>query len=443
MSIAAASTALRRRELTAVALVERAIENHRAHGATTNAFITFTPDQALAEARACDAEAARGHWRGPLHGIPISFKDLIDVEGTPTTAGSRVLPATPAARDAEVTARLRAAGAISIGKTNLHEFAFGTTSEDSAFGAVRHPLDSTRMAGGSSGGSAAAVAAGIGLGSVGTDTGGSIRIPASICGLVGLKPTHGEVPVGGIVPLSATLDHAGPIAGSVDDVWTMWSVMTRRSAPERPKLAMRDLRLGVPGEYFFDLVAGDVRAAWDAAIAVFTRAGGRVQAVDLPHARFTPDVYLPIVFAEACAWHARYLESAPDRYTPPVRMRLEMGRYVLAEDYARALTARDVLTREVDAALSGVDAVALPAMAISAPPLGSAEITFDDRVEPTRAVMLRLTQLFDITGHPAITIPMVPSAPPHLPAGLQLVGRRHQTAVLLSVARAMETVLEP
>jgi len=441
LSIAEASAALRRGRLSAVSLVERAIENHRAHGAATNAFITFTPDSALAEARDCDADAARGHWRGPLHGIPISFKDLIDVAGTPTTAGSRVLPSSPAARDAEVAARLKAAGAISIGKTNLHEFAFGTTSEDSAFGPVRHPLDATRIAGGSSGGSAAAVAAGIGLGSVGTDTGGSIRIPASICGLVGLKPTHGEVPVEGIVPLSPTLDHAGPIGATVDDAWTMWSVMARRGSPERPKLAVRDLRLGVPRDYFFDLLAEDVRAAWDASIATFTQAGGRVQPVRIPHARFTADAYLPIVFAEACAWHARFLESAPGRYTAPVRTRLEMGRYVLAEDYARAMTARDVLTREVDAALTGVDALALPAMAISAPPLGTTEIRFGAHAEPIRAVMLRLTQLFDITGHPAITLPMAPAAPPHLPAGLQLAGRRHQTAVLLSVARAVEAAL--
>lgn len=439
LTIAAASASLRKGELTSVALVERAIERYARHGAATNAFITFTPDQALAAARACDAEAARGRWRGPLHGIPISYKDLIDVEGTPTTAASRVLPAAPAARDADVAARLRAAGAISLGKTNLHEFAFGTTSEDSAFGAVRHPMDVTRMAGGSSGGSAAAVAAGIGLASVGTDTGGSIRIPAALCGLVGLKPTHGEVPVDGIVPLSPTLDHAGPIALTVDDAWTMWSVMTGRGAPDRPRLAVRDLRFGVPGDFFFELLADDVRAAWERGLAAFAGAGGRVSSVDIPHARFTPDAYLPIVFAESAAWHGPYLDTAPERYTPAVRTRLEMGRYVLGEDYARAMAAREVLRREVDAALAGVDALALPAMAISAPPLGTAEIAFGGRAEPVRAVMLRLTQLFDITGHPAITLPL--PAAGRLPAGFQLVGRRQQTAIMLAVARALEGVL--
>lgn len=441
LTITAASAALRKRETTSVALVERAIGNHARLGEAINAFITFTPESALAEARACDAEASRGQWRGPLHGIPISFKDLIDIEGTPTTAGSRVLPDTPATRDAQLAARLRAAGAVSLGKTNLHEFAFGTTSEDSAFGAVRHPQDQSRMAGGSSGGSAAAVAAGIGLGSIGSDTGGSIRIPAALCGLVGLKPTYGEVPLDGVVPLSWTLDHAGPITASVDDAWTLWSVMTGRGAPERPKLAVRDLRLGLPPAYFFELLAADVREAWEAALASFTRAGGRLTHVEIAHAPLTPDVYLPIVFAESAAWHARYLETCPERYTPAVRTRLEMGRYVLGEDYARAMIAREVLTREVDAALAGVDAIALPAMPVSAPPLGTTQIDFAGRAEPVRAVMLRLTQLFDITGHPAITIPIPPAAAPHLPVGFQIVGRRNQTAVMLAVARALEGAL--
>ena len=441
LSITAASAALRKRETTAAALVERAIENHARHGGATNAFITFTAESALEEARACDADAARGRWRGPLHGIPISFKDLIDVAGTPTTAGSRVLPQTPAARDAVLAARLRGAGAISLGKTNLHEFAFGTTSEDSGFGAVHHPTDNTRMAGGSSGGSAAAIACGIGLGSVGTDTGGSIRIPAALCGIVGLKPTSGEVPTEGVVPLSWTLDHAGPMGSCVDDVWTMWSVMTARGGPERPRLAVRDLRLGIPPAYFFELLTADVRESWENAIAAFTRAGGRMTRVEIPHAHLTPDVYLPIVFAESASWHARLLESCPEKYTPAVRTRLEVGRYVLAEDYARAMIARDVLTREVDAALAGVDALALPAMPVTAPVLGTTQIDFDGRTEAVRAVMLRLTQLFDITGHPAITIPIAPVTAPHLPVGFQLVGRRNQTAVMLGVARALEGTL--
>nr|MBA3948939.1 amidase [Acidobacteriota bacterium] len=284
-TIASLSAALRRRAITAVSLVQRAIDNYARHGAATNAFITFTPERALEEARACDADAARGAWRGPLHGIPISIKDLIDVAGTPTTAASRVLPEAPASRDAEVVRRLRAAGAVIIGKTNLHEFAFGTTSEDSAYGPVRHPLDPARMAGGSSGGSAAAVAAGIGLGSVGTDTGGSIRIPAALCGLVGLKPSYGEIPVDGVVPLSTSFDHVGPIALTVDDARTMWEVMSGKSASAAGGGA---IRIGVPRGYLFELLEDDVRAAFEAAVAALAGGGASVRDVEIPHAADTP-----------------------------------------------------------------------------------------------------------------------------------------------------------
>ena len=435
-SIVPASAALREGSITAVDLVSRAIEAYARHGEATNAFITFAPEAALDQARACDAEAARGHRRGPLHGIPISIKDLIAVAGMPTTAGSRVLPATPAARDADVVRRLRGAGAIILGKTNLHEFAFGTTSEDSAFGPVRHPRDRSKMAGGSSGGSAAAVATGIGLGSVGTDTGGSIRIPAALCGLVGLKPAYGEVPVDAVVPLCPSFDHVGPIGLAVADVATMWAVMSDATVKGAP--AADAPRLGVPAEYFFDLLEADVRAAWDAAATLLTRQGSTLSRVSIPHAASTSDAYVPIVFRESYAWHREFLERCPERYTPAVGERLAMGAKVSAEEYRHAMALREMLTTEVDAALEGVDALALPAMAVTAPPLGTAEIAFDGTRVPVRSVMLRLTQLFDITGHPAITIPVpVPSGV--FPVGLQLVGKR--TADLLALAATIERML--
>jgi aspartyl-tRNA(Asn)/glutamyl-tRNA(Gln) amidotransferase subunit A len=439
LTIALASAAQRQGTLTSLALVEHAIEAYGRDGQATNAFITFTPAQALDDARACDADARRGHWRGPLHGIPISIKDLIDVAGTPTTAGSRVMPSTDAARDAEVVARLRAAGAIVLGKTNLHEFAFGTTSEDSAFGAVRNPLDPARMAGGSSGGSAAAVAAGIGLGSVGTDTGGSIRIPAALCGLVGLKPSYGEVPVDGVVPLAPSFDHVGPIAWTVEDAWALWRVMTGSTEDGGSSRGVKGLRLGVPSEYFFDLLEDTVRAAWDGAVETLSQRGARIHPASIPHAGATPEAYLPIVFRESWAWHQPFIERSPDLYTPAVRSRLELGRAVGQEEYARAVSMRAMLAAEVDAALEEVDALVLPAMAVTAPLLGTTEIRFAESVQPVRAVMLRLTQLFDITGHPAITVPMQSGGP--LPCGFQLVGPRSRTAALLAIAKAVEDVV--
>jgi aspartyl-tRNA(Asn)/glutamyl-tRNA(Gln) amidotransferase subunit A len=368
----------------------------------------------------------------------VSVKDLIDVEGTPTTAASRVLPGTPALHDAPVTRRLREAGAVFLGKTNLHEFAFGTTSEDSAFGAVRNPLDLSRIAGGSSGGSAAAVASGIGLGSVGTDTGGSIRIPASLCGLVGLKPSYGEVPAAGVVPLCASFDHVGPIARTVADAWTMWEVMSGAGAGARPSATVRELRLGVPQPYFLDMLDDGVREAFERALDVLQRAGAAVSTVSIPSAPQIPAAYVPIVFRESWAWHQRFIDAVPDRYTPAVRARLEMGRNVSADDYARAMAIRALLADEVNAALTGVDAIVLPAMPVSAPRLGTTEIAFGERVEPVRALMLRLTQLFNITGHPAVTMPMPATG---LPAGLQLAGARAGTARLLAMAEAIEAAL--
>lgn len=442
-SIADASTALRRRHLSAVELVQEAIAAFARHGAATNAFITFTPDAALDDARRCDADAARGHWRGALHGIPISYKDLIDVAGTVTTAGSRVLPETPAARDAEVAARLRAAGAVSLGKTNLHEFAFGTTSEDSAFGAVRNPLDLSRMAGGSSGGSAAAVATGIGFASVGTDTGGSIRIPAALCGTVGFKPAYGDVPASGVVPLSTSFDHVGPLARSVDDAWVMWRVMRGQAGDEMARDArpVKGLKLGVPAEYFFDVLEDGVRAAWQSAIEALAREGAILREVSIPHASTITDTYVPVVFYESWAWHKDFIATRRDKYTPAVGSRLEMGQKVTAEQYAQALRGRDVLTADVDAALADVDVLALPAMPVTAPPRGTTEVRFGDRVEPVRALMLRLTQLFDISGHPAMSLPLATPGSP-LPSGLQLAGRKDQPERLLGAAAGIERALE-
>jgi aspartyl-tRNA(Asn)/glutamyl-tRNA(Gln) amidotransferase subunit A len=399
-----------------------------------NAFITVLADAALAEARRAKAEIAAGDWRGPLHGVPVSVKDLVDVAGTETTSGSAV-PPRRAVSDAPVVARLRQAGAIVIGKTNLHEFAFGTTGDESAFGPVRHPLDPARSAGGSSSGAAVAVVEGMCFGSIGTDTGGSIRIPAAACGIVGLKPTTGELPCNGVVPLSATLDHVGPMARSVADTALLFDAMAGRR-PQALRGADGPRTFGVPRRYFCERLDPGVRAALERTRAGLEAAGHRVIDVPVEHAEWTPDVYLHIVLPEASAFHAPMLESHPEGYSPGVRLRLEMGRYVLAEDYVRAMGLRERLRRAVDRALEAVDALLLPALAIPAPPLGAASVEVDGTVEPVRAVMLRLTQLFDITGHPAIAIPA--GSPEGWPVGMQLVGRCHHTPDLLALAAAVE-----
>src|SRR6185369_16107375 len=225
LTIAQAAARLKSGETSSVDLVEASLAAIDRYQATTNAFTRVDIDGARASARAMDQERGQGMHRGPLHGIPISLKDLIDEAGVVTTAGSKVLRARVAPADASLVTRLRQAGAVVIGRTNLHEFALGTTSEDSAFGAVRNPLDESRSAGGSSGGSAAAVATGMGLASIGTDTGGSIRIPAAACGIVGLKPSFGEVPTDGVIPLSPSFDHAGPLTRTVQDAAWVWQIL--------------------------------------------------------------------------------------------------------------------------------------------------------------------------------------------------------------------------
>jgi len=401
-----------------------------------NAFITVMADSAISAAEAAEREIASGHHRGPLHGIPISVKDLVDVAGTPTTSGSAVAPRLPA-EDAPIVVRLRDAGAIIIGKTNLHEFAFGTTSEESAFGPVHHPKDPSRSPGGSSGGAAVALIEGMCYGSVGTDTGGSVRIPSALCGTVGLKPTYAELPCDGIVPLSTTLDHVGPMARSVADVALMFEAMNAQSHQLRVVGQERKYVFGVPEPYFCDRLHPEVRAALDRTQQALVAAGHQVRRVVIAHAAHTADVYLHIVLPEASWYHAPMLTSDPDRYSPGVRLRLEMGRYVLAEDYVRAMHLRGVLRRAVDQALQGCDVLLLPAQPIPAPELGATSVDVDGTREPVRAIMLRLTQLFNITGHPAIALP-AGTTHDGWPVSIQLVGQCGTTSQLLQVAATVE-----
>jgi aspartyl-tRNA(Asn)/glutamyl-tRNA(Gln) amidotransferase subunit A len=433
MTIAELAPRIARGETSPVGLVRSCLARIAARR-ELNAFITVLEDSALAEADRAAQEIGRGAYRGPLHGIPVSIKDLIDIAGVPTTSASAV-PALHPTEDAPVVRRLREAGAIIIGKTNLHEFAFGTTSEESAFGPVRNPYDPTRSAGGSSGGAAVALVEGMCFGSIGTDTGGSIRIPAAACGVVGLKPAYDELPCDGIVPLSATCDHVGPMARTVEDVRIMFEALGGES-PD-PRLARTPLTFGVAGGYLLERLDPDVRAALGRVRDALVASGHRVLEVEIGHARSTPDIYLHIVLPEAARYHAPMLEQHASSYSPGVRLRLEMGRYVLAEDYVRAMRLRQRLRADVDRLLEGCDALLLPALAITAPEFGRDSVDIDGHVEPVRAAMLRLTQPFNLTGHPALAVPAGMSRS-GLPIGMQLVGRSRQTARLLAVAAAVE-----
>ena len=430
---------LRAREVTALEITNTCLLRIDQLQPSLNAFIRVMTEETKRDAETADRELTSGRDRGPLHGVPIAVKDIIDVRGIPTTAASRVREGHIAAADARVIMRLRDAGAVIIGKTNLDEFAFGTTSENSAFGAVRHPLDTSRSPGGSSGGSAVAVATGMALAALGTDTGGSIRIPAAACGIVGLKPTLGEISTDGVVPLAKTFDHVGAFTRTVGDARLLHHAMSASTGADVPRSA-KDLRLGIPRGYLTDLLDDNVRARFDEAAAALRSAGATLADVSVPHASMTPAVYIHIHSSEGATFHTRTLNAEAERYTPVVRRRLELGRYVLAQDYVRAMEGRELLRREVDAALAGCDALVLPTLPIPAPPVGAETMPIGGREEPVRALMLRLTQLFNVTGHPAISIPCGVTAD-GLPVGVQLVGHRSQTNDLLSTALVIERLL--
>lgn len=437
LTIEAFGRGLRERKFSAAEFTADVLKQIDRENPRLNAFILVMSDAARRQAADLDRELAAGRDHGPLHGVPISVKDLFDVAGTPTTAASRVRDGHMAGTDAEVIVRARAAGAVIVGKTNLHEFAFGTTNDESAFGPARNPHDPSRSPGGSSGGSAASVAAGMALATIGSDTGGSIRIPAAACGIVGLKPTYGEVSLTGAVPLSRSLDHVGPLASTVRDTWLLYQVLAGRhdSPPDTVGLKLRVL-----GGYFFDTLDHEVRQRFEQAVDALRASGATIDEGLIDHAGLTAPAYMHISFGDAAAYHARTIEAVPHLYTLPVRQRIELARYVLAEDYVRAQEVREALRREVDAALEGCQALMLPTLPIPAPVIGQTSVEISGAKHPVRALMLRLTQLFNLTGHPAISLPCGTTST-GLPCGLQLVGKTGATEALVAVATEVERQL--
>lgn len=446
MSLEEASTLVRTREVSPVELTRSALDRIAAVEPWLNAFVLVTGERALAQAYLAEREIASGVHRGPLHGIPVSLKDLFDMAGAATTAGG-AFPSGPAEEDSAVAERLTSSGAVLLGKTLLHEFAFGVTSVNPHFGAVRNPWAADRIAGGSSGGSAAAVAAGCGYGSIGSDTGGSIRIPAALCGVVGLKPTRGRVSLRGAVPLSWTLDHAGPIARTVRDAALLYAAIAGYDArdPSSRDAAYEDtlagieagaagLRLGVWEEGLAQAdpaVAQRVRSA----IATLGDAGARVSEVTLPRAGELLATQLTIIGTDAYAFHRERFDREPERYGEDVRTRIARGRDVTGAGYAAARRARSEIRAAFDAVFASYDAIALPTTVVTAPPREGQDAV------ATAARLTALTSPFNLTGLPAISIPCGPSD--GLPVGLQLVGARWREARLLRVARAYESARGP
>jgi len=444
LTIAKIAPLIRRRKLSPLELTEFFLDRISRFNPSLNAFLTVTADLARKQARQAEKEIAAGKYRGPLHGIPISLKDLFYTKGVRTTGGSKILRRFVPKENAFAVHRLFQAGAVLLGKTNLHEFAYGVTSINPHFGAVRNPWDLERIAGGSSGGSAAAVSAGLCLASLGTDTGGSIRIPSAACGIVGLKPTRGLVPMDGVIPLAFSLDHAGPMCRSVRDAGLMLNALINATPGIAIVNYLRDLRdgvrglqIGLPKNYFFEGLQREIRAGVLDACRVLERLGARIREVRLKGIEETARLVAEITVAEALAFHWNCLRRRPQDYGPDLRERMEKSVNQPTVVYLQAQEKRREITRTFAEVFEKVDALVAPTLPVVAPPLSEKEIRIARKKEPVRGILLRFTRPGNLTGLPAITLPCGFS-PEKMPIGMQLLGRSHDEAKLLRIAQTYE-----
>jgi aspartyl-tRNA(Asn)/glutamyl-tRNA(Gln) amidotransferase subunit A len=424
-----------------------------------NAYITVTAREALEAARQCDAELARGQDRGPLHGIPLAVKDLYDTAGIRTTSGSKIQADRVPEEDAASIARLRGAGAIIVGKTNLNEFACGVTTTNAHYGDTYNPWDLGRTPGGSSGGSGAALAAGLCTIATGTDTGGSIRIPAAFCGIVGLKPTYGRISVRGIMPLSWEQDHPGPMARTVFDAALMLEAMAGWDAADPvsarqpvPRYTaeldgnIKGWRIGVDRQLLQRSPMGqgiitEVRRAIEAALDVLAGLGAEVVEVRLPDLEEGLQAGLGIWGAEALAVHAEGLRAQPDAYDPLVRTRLEKGFAITGLEYARAQRKRREIMRDLETLFEQVRLIVTPTCATGAPPHGAKSVVIEGQEIDVLAGATRFSRAFNLTGSPAMSVPCGFTAD-GLPIGLQLVGGMFDEVALLKAGHAYEQATE-
>ncbi|KOG86904.1 amidase [Streptomyces varsoviensis] len=449
LTLADAARRIRARELSPVELVDSVLDRIGTVDPHVGAYVAVTAEHARAAAREAEREAARGAFRGPLHGVPAGLKDLIDVAGSPTSASSRVREGHRAAADSTVAARLRAAGSVLVGKTHTHEFAYGLTTPQTG-----NAWDRGRVAGGSSGGSAVAVAAGAATFALGTDTGGSIRVPAALNGVVGLKPTYGLVPRHGVTSLSWSLDHVGPVTRTVEDAALVLGVLAGHDPRDPASLDLPALdhaahltegepdltgvRVGVPRDYYFDHVDPEVEAAVRRGIAELAALGARLVDVDIPMTRYIQATQWGLMVPEATAYHEGTLRTVPDRYQADVRILLEAGELMGAGDYLRAQRSRTLMREEWARMQEEVDVIAAPSVPMTAVKADQTTVTWaDGTAEAVSDAYVRLSAPANITGVPALSVP-VGHDTAGMPIGMQLLGRPFGEQALLRVGHAYE-----
>jgi aspartyl-tRNA(Asn)/glutamyl-tRNA(Gln) amidotransferase subunit A len=445
LTLAEAASAVRDGSLSPVDLTQSCLDRAAAVEPSINAFIEVYTDSAFAAAKELEQEALAGNFRGPLHGVPVAAKDIFDVAGSPTTAASPILAGSePKERDSAAVDRLRAAGAIILGKLNLHEFAYGATGVDSHAGPARNPWNSDRVTGGSSSGSGAAVAAGECFAALGTDTGGSIRIPASLCGIVGIKPTFGRVSRRGVFPLSWSLDHVGPMSRTVEDTAIALQVLAGHDPEDRSSVdesvpdyvsgladGVKGLKIGASDSFIFTASDEEIATGVQAAISVLEGLGAEVKSINLPHVSDIPSALSTVMLPEALAVHRKWMQTRPDDYSEDVRYRLELGATYTALQYVEAQRFREMV---VDAwrteVFEEVDLLVMPATALPAPAIEGSGLS-------GTMGLIRCTNPINFLGIPAISVPCGFTSA-GLPFGLQIAGRWWDEATVLRAAHAYE-----
>ena len=446
LNIEQAAAKLRAREISSLELTEAALQAADTEQPRTNAFITITGDLAREQARRSDAELARGLDRGPLHGIPYALKDCFATKGIRTTCGSKIFFDYVPDFDAAVYEKLTAAGAVLIGKTGMQEFAYGITCNNPHFGPIRNPADPSRIPGGSSGGSAAAVAAGTIFFSLGTDTGGSIRLPAAYCGCVGLKPTSGRVSRRGVMPLDFSMDHVGPMTRTSRDAALVMNAIaghdphddtsSRHPAGDfvRTATSLAGQRIGVPENFYSRRVAQEVAAAYRAALDRAVALGGKLVPIALPDPAEVNTISRMILLVEASALLEPYVHRRAD-FGADVITLLDQGRLIRATDYVNAQRLRRVLQREWATIWNEIDFLFTPSAPIFAPRIGENEVDIAGFAEDVRLASTRFLRGMNILGYPALSVPLQGA---ELPVGLQIIGKPFAEAEVLAAGWLLE-----
>ena len=454
LSISEAAERIARKELSPVELVQAHLERIRATDDKLNSFITLLADEAMESARKAEQAIQSGDHRGPLHGIPIGLKDLYYTRGIPTTIGSKIKRDFVPDYDAAVVERFRDSGAVLMGKLQMHEFALGATSENPHDGPAHNPWNVERVTGGSSGGSGASVASGQCMGALGSDTGGSVRIPAGACGIVGLKPTFGVVSRYGVYPLSYSLDTVGPMTRTVRDNALVMNVIAghdprdpssvQRAGEDYTRYLGEDLegvRIGIPQDYFYDTIDKEIVDAVYAAADVLRELGAVVAEISMSVLQHSIPISGTILLTEAAEIHMESLKTRPDDFDPDVRARLETGALTPAIDYIKAQRARTAFNLEVGETMKEFDALLAPTLPVGSPKISEPTVHVAGKEIHKLALMPSLTRPFNITGQPTISVPCGFTSD-GMPIGMQLAGRNYEDAFVLKVAHAYEQATE-